>query len=207
MSEELQRTADWHADRCGHVTASNFHDVISLGKTGKPLKAREDYLMKLVTERITGQQESGLNSFSLQWGKDAEPFARAAFEAETGLIVSESAFIKHPTIEWVGCSPDGLIGKDEGYESKCPKDSRVHLMTLRDGMPGEHRAQVQGGMWVTGRKRWHFVSFDPRMPANLRLYHEVVPRDEDFIQKLEAEVIKFLAEVEAQVQLFIQKAA
>lgn len=207
MSDHEQRSEGWHADRCGHVTASNFHDVIALGKGGKPLKARDDYLMKLVTERLTGQQEAGPNSFSLQWGKDAEPFARAAFEAETGLIVTESPFVKHPTIKWVGSSPDGLIGRDDGYESKCPKDSRVHLQTIRDGMPEEHKPQVQGGMWVTGRKRWHFVSFDPRMPDHLRLYHEVIQRDEDYIKRLETEIIKFLAEVEAQVQLFMKKAA
>lgn len=203
---DLQRTDAWHADRCGHVTASKFGDVIAIGKTGKPLKARDDYLMQLVTERITGEQSEGVDSFSMRWGRDAEPFARAAFEAETGLIVSESPFVKHPTIEWVGCSPDGLVGKEEGYESKCPKDSRIHLITWREGMPEEHKAQVQGCMWVTGRKRWHFVSFDPRMPEHLRLYHQVVERDDKFIQHLETEVIKFLAEVAAQVQLF-KKAA
>lgn len=203
---DLQRTDAWHADRCGHVTASKYADVIAIGKTGKPLKAREDYLMQLVTERLTGEQSEGVDSFSMRWGRDAEPFARAAFEAETGLIVAESPFVRHQTIDWVGCSPDGLIGKDEGYESKCPKDSRIHLITWREGMPEEHKAQVQGCMWVTGRKRWHFVSFDPRMPEHLRLYHQIIERDEKFIQHLETEIIKFLAEVAAQVQHF-KKAA
>lgn len=204
---DLQRTEGWHADRCGHVTASKFGDVIALGRAGKPLKARDDYLMRIVTERITGQQDEGPDSFSLRWGKDAEPFARAAFEAETGLIVTESAFVRHPRIEFVGCSPDGFIGKDAGYESKCPKNSAVHLATIRNGMPEEHKAQVQGCMWVTGRKAWHFVSFDPRMPEHLRLYRELVPRDDKFIEHLEAEILKFLKEVETEVQFYQQKAA
>lgn len=203
---DLQGTSDWHADRCGHVTASKFGDVLAIGRGGKPLKARDDYLMQLVTERITGQQESGMTSFSLQWGKDAEPFARSLFEAETGLIVVESPFVQHPTLEWVGCSPDGLVGDDDGYESKCPKNSAIHLATIRDGMPEEHKPQVQGCMWVTGRKRWHFVSFDPRMPPHLRLYHQVIERDDKYIEHMEAEIVKFLAEVEAQIQLF-KKAA
>lgn len=206
MSPNEQRTDGWHQDRCGRVTASRFCDVIAVGKTGKPLKARDDYLMRIVTERLTGQPSDSVDSFAMQWGRDAEPFARAAFEAETGLIVQESGFIRHPSLEWVGCSPDGLVGADAGYESKCPKDSRVHLGTIRDGMPEEHKAQVQGCMWVTGRKSWHFVSFDPRMPDDLRLYHEIVQRDEKFIAHLEAEIIKFLAEVEQQLQLF-RKAA
>ena len=206
MSEQLQRTVDWHADRCGHVTASKFGDVIAIGKTGKPLKARDDYLMRIVTERLTGQPTESVDSYAMAWGRDAEPFARAAFEAETGLIVVESAFVKHPTIEWVGCSPDGLVGSDAGYESKCPKNSAVHLQTIREGMPEEHAAQVQGCMWVTGRKRWHFVSFDPRMPEHLRLYHQIIDRDEKYIANLESEIIKFLAEVGIQLQHF-RKAA
>lgn len=206
MSADLQRTEQWHADRCGRVTASRFCDVIAVGKTGKPLKAREDYLMRIVIERLTGQPADSVDSFAMQWGRDAEPYARAAFEAETGLIVTESPFITHPTLEWVGCSPDGLIGADAGYESKCPKNSAVHLGTIRDGMPEEHAAQVQGCMWVTGRKRWHFVSFDPRMPEHLRLYHQVIERDDKFIQHLEIEIIKFLGEVEAELNQF-RKAA
>lgn len=203
---ELQRTSDWHADRCGHVTASKFGDVIAVGKTGKPLKARDDYLMQLVTERLTGQQSEGVDSFSMRWGRDAEPYARAAFEAETGLIVNESPFVRHPGIDWVGCSPDGLIGKDTGYESKCPKDSRVHLTTIRDGIPVEHLAQVFGCMWVTGRSKWWFVSYDPRMPEHLRLYKQLIERDEVYIQHLEDEVLKFLIDVETQVKHF-RKAA
>lgn len=203
---ELQRTDTWHADRCGHVTASKFGDVLAVGKNGKPLKAREDYLMRLVIERLTNEPAESVDSYAMAWGRDAEPFARAAFEAETGLIVVESAFVRHPTIEWVGCSPDGLIGKDSGYESKCPKNSAVHLATIRDGMPTEHKAQVQGCMWVTGRETWEFVSFDPRMPEHLRLYRETIKRDEEYIAHLEEEIIKFLSEVEAQLQQF-RKAA
>lgn len=204
---DLQRTVDWHADRCGHVTASKFADVMAVGKNGKPLKARDDYLMRLVTERLTNQPSENVDSFAMAWGRDAEPFARAAFEAETGLIVSESAFIRHPSIDWVGCSPDGIIGADQGYESKCPKDSRIHLATIRDGMPEDHKPQVQGGMWVTGRDSWWFVSFDPRMPANLRLYYELIARDDEYIQKMETEILKFLGEVDSQLQIFLRKAA
>jgi hypothetical protein len=203
---DLQRTDEWHADRCGHVTASKFGAILAKKKDGKPTQAREDYLMQIVTERITGQQESGMTSFALQWGKDAEPFARSEFEGDTGLIVVESPFVKHKTIEWVGCSPDGLVGKTAGYESKCPKNSAIHLATIRDGMPEEHKPQVQGCMWVTDRAEWWFVSFDPRMPPHLRLYKELVQRDDKYIANLEAETIKFLAEVEAQIQLFKQAA-
>jgi putative phage-type endonuclease len=205
---DLQRTEQWHADRCGHATASSFCEILAVSKTtGKPLKAREDYLMRLVTERLTGQQDNNVDSFAMKWGRDVEPFARAAFEAETGLIVAESPFVRHPTIEWVGCSPDGLVGIDAGYESKCPKNSTVHLETIKNGMPAEHKAQVQGCMWVTGRKNWWFVSFDPRMPEHLRLYYELIQRDDKYIAELEAKVVGFLQQVDEQINFFNRKAA
>lgn len=202
-----QRTEGWHADRCGHATASNFASIMATKKDGKPTAARAEYLLRLVTERLTGSQEEGPDSYSLRWGKDVEPFARTAFEAETGLIVVESGFVRHPSIKWLGCSPDGLIGADSGYESKCPKNSTVHLETIRNGMPAEHKPQVQGSMLVTGRKSWWFVSYDPRMPAHLRLYFELVKRDDQYIEELEAKVIEFLREVDEQVVLFNKRAA
>jgi putative phage-type endonuclease len=204
---DLQRTESWHQDRCGHATASGFADVLAIGKNGKPLKAREDYLMRLVTERLTGTQETGLDSFSMKWGRDVEPFARAAFEAETGLIVTESGFVRHPAIKWIGASPDGLVGARAGYESKCPKNSAIHLATIQNGMPDEHRAQVQGSMLVTGREAWYFVSYDPRMPEHLRLYWELVKRDDSYIAALEVKLVEFLAEVDAMVDSFKRKEA
>lgn len=202
-----QGSQEWLNDRLGHASASRFADILAMSAKGVPLKAREDYMMQLVTERLYGRPTDSASSQAMQWGKDSEPLARAAYEIATGDIVSESDFIKHPTIPFVGCSPDGLIGPDGGYESKCPATSRIHVTTWRDGMPKEHIAQVQGCMWVTGRKYWQFVSYDPRASEQLRLYVQRIERDEAYIKTLETEVLKFLVEVEAQIELLTKKAA
>jgi hypothetical protein len=62
-----------------------------------------------------------------------------------------------------------------------------------------HMAQIQGQLWVTGYDWCDFVSFDPRMPAGLELYIQRVPRDADYISRLDAEVRQFLFEVDAMV--------
>ena len=62
-------------------------------------------------------------------------------------------------------------------------------------------------MWVTGREWWDFVSYDPRATPEFRLYVERIARDEKYIAKLEAEVVKFLAEVQTQITTLTQKAA
>ena len=196
-----QGSAAWLYERVGYCTASRFKDVIDKLKSGKPGAKRQTYLMELVVERITGQPQDHFASTAMQWGTDCEPRSRMDYEARTGSIVEEVGFVKHPTLPMVGGSPDGLIGEDGGFESKSPYNSAVHLSTILEAaMPEEHLPQVQGIMWITGRKWWDFQSFDPRLPEPLNRYVQRIERNEDYIKQLEQEVIAFLAEVEAMLK-------
>lgn len=192
-----QGSAAWLYERCGHITASNFDKVTAKTKAGKPTAEREKYLMELVIERITGQPQDHFASAAMQWGTEQEKSSRMDYEAQTGRIIEEVGFIKHPTLPMVGGSPDGLIGADGGWESKSPFNTANHVYTLLKGMPEEHLAQVQGLMWITGREWWDFQSFDPRLPEPLCRYVQRIPRDEKFIEQMEAEITAFSAEVSA----------
>lgn len=197
MADELQRTAEWHADRAGKWTGSKFVDVLARNKkTGEPLKAYHDLIWQVVVERMTGQAVEGPTGFALAWGTEVEPYAAEAYEMDTGNIIVKAPFINHSIHPFAGCSPDGLVGDDGGLEMKCPKSSAVHLERFISGVPDEYRPQIQGCMWVTGRKWWDFVSFDPRMPETHRFLRIRVNRDEAFIAQLEAAVLE--AEVAAQ---------
>jgi putative phage-type endonuclease len=204
VNAPAQGTVEWLAARAGHCTASRFKDVLAQIKAGEAA-TRRNYRMQLVTERLTGLPQEGYQNAAMQWGTDTEPFAREAYEIETGDVVQQTGFLSHRILPWVGCSPDGLLGEDGGIEIKCPHQSVIHVETLQGGMPTEHRAQVQGSMWVTGRKRWIFCSFDPRMPERLRLHIEEVKRDDEYIAKLEKEVRTFLSEVEKLTASLMQR--
>jgi len=191
-----QQNEDWYMDRAGCATASKFKDVMAVGKTGKPLKARGDYLINVLTERLTGEPLMSFTNAAMQWGNDNEEFARTAYEIKTGNAVLESKFVSHADIKHVGCSPDGLVDDDGGAEFKCPANSANHVQTIiNNTMPIEHTDQVQGCMWVTGRKWWDFVSFDPRMPKHLQLFVQRIYRDEKYIADMEKGVKSFLGEV------------
>lgn len=202
-----QRTDAWKSERAGKFTGSRFDDVLARNvKTGKPLKCYEDLIWQVVVERMTQQPVEGPTGFALQWGTDVEPFGLEAYELETGNTVIESGFIVHPEYDYIGASPDGLIGTDGGFELKCPKSSAVHLERFILGMPEEYRAQVQGCMFVTGRKWWDFASYDPRMPESHRLYITRIERDEAYIARLEDAINE--AEMLVQAKLVdIMKAA
>ena len=170
MSDDLQRTAQWHADRAGKWTGSKFVDVLARNKrTGEPTKAYTDLIWQIVVERMTGQAVEGPTGLALAWGTEVEPYAAEAYELETGNVITPAGFIQHPEFPFVGASPDGLVGEDGGLEMKCPKSSAVHLERFISGVPDEYRPQIQGCMWVTGRQWWSFVSFDPRMPESHRM--------------------------------------
>ncbi len=197
-----QGTQEWLIERAGKVTASRFKDVLAKIKTGEAA-TRRNYRMQIVTERLTGLPTESFQNGAMQWGKDQEATARLAYEKKSGALVIEHGFLTHLTID-AGCSPDGLIGDDGGIEIKCPFNSMIHVETVLGGMPSEHMPQVQGAMWITGRQWCDFVSFDPRLPENLRLYVQRIPRDEVFISNLESEVVKFLAEV-AELEATLRK--
>jgi putative phage-type endonuclease len=214
MTEHLeQRTDEWLQARVGKVTASGFKHVLArnkptaaqakAGEPGDPSAARTTYLWQQVIERLTGQPAPVARTMAMQWGTDQEPAALQAYVEAHVLHVEAVGFVQHPTLA-VGCSPDGLVTEDMAatglVEIKCPFNSANHLETWLSGMPEEHMAQVQGQMWLTGREWCDFVSFDPRMPADLQLYVQRVQRNPEFIAGLEREIITFLGEVDAIVQ-------
>lgn len=210
MIELVQGTDEWRAARAGKITASRLSDVMAKIKTGEA-STRREYRWQLLTERLTGQPVEGYSNKAMEWGTAHEAEAREAYEAETGEIVERVGFVVlvHPKLTAVGCSPDFLIGDKGGGEIKCPYSSVVHVQTIKGGMPPEHKPQVQGSMWITGREYWDFISFDPRMPEGLRLYVERIKRDDAYIRELEAEVIRMDAEIERDLAglLLLRKAA
>lgn len=199
-----QGSPAWFAQRAGRATASEFETVQMEGRSkNAPSETRLKYAVTLAMQRVTGTIEEGGDFPNTRHGKEFEPHAQMAYEAQTGNIVEVVSFIEHPTL-MAGCSPDGLIGTDGGLEIKCPANPLVHWLTLKRGMPKEHTGQVQGGMWVTGRKWWDFVSYRPDAPEGLKLYVQRIQRDEAYIATLEAKVRQFLAEVD-ELEAFYRK--
>ena len=199
---DTQRDDAWFAARTGKVTASRFRDVMSRTAKGLPTADRTRYLWQLVVERLTGQPVQTPDAPAMRWGREQEPAALDAYIASTLGQVTTTGFVSHPTL-LCGASPDALVADihdpDGAFglvEIKCPWSSQVHLETWLNGMPEDHTPQVQGQMWLTGREWLDFVSFDPRMPADLQLYTQRIKGNPEFQAKLEREIIAFSAEVD-----------
>ena len=109
---DLQRTYEWFNDRIGCLTASHAAAVILRQKNGKPYKAYEDEMNRIIAERITGTPIGVGTTEAMQWGIDHEDEAKDAYELVTGNLVVNTVFILNTSINYFCASPDGLVGCD-----------------------------------------------------------------------------------------------
>jgi putative phage-type endonuclease len=194
-----QGSLDWLQSRAGKVTASCIVNVLAKIKTGEAA-ARRDYKAQLVAEILTGvpQGDTYINA-EMQFGLDTEPAARAAYEAQEGVLVDQVGLVVHPRIERAAASPDGLVGDSGLVEIKCPKVA-THLTYLLDGVaPAKYQPQMLWQMACAEREWCDFASFRPDLPPELQLFKVRFNRDDARIREMEAEVTVFLQETDALV--------
>jgi putative phage-type endonuclease len=196
-----QRTEEWFQQRLGKVTASRISDVIAKTKTGVST-SRQNYLVQLVSERLTGKKGDSFVNQAMLDGIEREGLARELYMRARGVSVTEVGFFDHPTIAMSGASPDGAVNAEEEgkyaglIEIKCPIET-THTNTLMSkSVPSKYIPQMQWQLACTGAKWVDFVSYNPNFPEELQLFVARVDRDDTYIGELEAEVIKFLDEVE-----------
>jgi putative phage-type endonuclease len=193
------RTPEWWAARLGRLTASRIHDATARIKTGWGA-SRANYRAELVVERMTGIPTEHYVSPAMQWGIDTEAEARAAYAFERNVAVIDAGFIEHPTIPMAGASPDGLVGDDGLVEFKCPLTAQHIDVLLGGAIPDKYVKQMLWQLACCPERKWvDWVSYDPRMPPEMRLFIWRLERDDDRIGELEDKGIGFLAEVELQV--------
>lgn len=196
-----QWSAQWRQCRIGLITASRVGELLSKYKSDKKAlhetSERYNYKIDVIVERLTGRSTENFVSPEMIWGRENEEDARTAYEIDCGVMTEKVGFILHPIYDWAGASPDSLVGDDGGLEIKCPK-SATHIKWMREGIvPEEHRPQMFKNMICAERPWWDFASFDPRMPAGLRLFTARLQFDANIAADIEAEAVKFNDEINA----------
>ena len=180
-----QTDSEWDACRLGKPTASNFGKILTA--TGKVSAQRQDYMYDLAGEAVSGRHEENFTSFRMQQGSERESESRMVFEMENEIEVRQVGFVYKDERRMFGCSPDGLIEPDGGFESKDAKFT-VQIKRLFDKkMVTEHIPQVQGNLYVCEREWWHFRSYCSDLPS-LDIRCE---RDEAYISRLSEELERF----------------
>jgi len=196
MIDVEQGSAEWIACRLGKITSSRISDILAKGKGDKPSVTRKNYMYQLLLERLTGEMADHYSSPEMQRGLEKEQSAADAYEAETYSIVTKCGFFESPDGVMSGSSPDRLVGDDGLIEIKNPNTS-THIETKMSGdIKREYILQMQHQMYCSGRKWVDFVSYDDRLPINLRLFIKRIDRDEKMIEEILSEVKLFLSDLD-----------
>lgn len=155
-----QGSEEWLAARRGLLTASTIGQLItpSTLKVAGNDKSRA-LIAQLAAERITGWSEDNFVSWDMQRGHDDEPRARD-FYSQHRAPVTEMGFMVR---EFGGCklgfSPDGLVGDDGFIEVKSRQPKKQIQAVVAGGVPSEHVAQIQAGLFVSGRDWCDYISW------------------------------------------------
>jgi putative phage-type endonuclease len=110
-----QRTPPWYAARHDMITASDVAQALGKGKFG----TQRDFLNK----KSSGAAAVPLSLADcppLKWGVMYEPVANAVYTALTGARVHEFGLLRHPHVDFLGASPDGVTELGVMLEIKCP---------------------------------------------------------------------------------------
>jgi hypothetical protein len=165
-----QGSPEWFEARMGIPTASEFSTVMAKGKDGGASVGRATYLHKLAGEILTGEPMDNYSNAYMERGKEFEDEARRLYAFMQDVDPVRVGFIRNGD---AGCSPDSLIGEKRGLEIKVALP-HIQIERLKKGtLPPEHRAQVQGSIWLCERDGWDFVSYCPKLPLL------IVPVDRD----------------------------
>lgn len=177
-------------------------------KVGDWSDAAKDYAFRLAIERISGQPlDEGFETWAMRRGRELEHEARMEHEALTGLLVEQAGFITTDD-GLFGASADGLIDPNGGSEYKCFVDPARLRPILLEGDITEVRDQAQGCMWIGVREWWHVGLYCPAL-ANAEKQFTMIetPRDDDFIEAMEMDLIEFARFVDEYEAALRRKAA
>ncbi len=179
-SDIEQGSLEWHLLRLGKLTGS------SAAKLFGTAAAREKYLYDRASEIVTGckcDSEELCSNAHMARGTEFEEVALNKYTVATLNEVQKVGFVQFN--EFVGCSPDGLVGDDGLIEIKVPDSNNYFRQILElnekgvKAIPKDYYAQMQFNMYVCNRKWCDYVLYNPKHEANGKsLFIQRVTRDD-----------------------------
>lgn len=192
----IQGSESWERLRIGIPTSSSFDKIIT--PLGKPSKSWEKYAYFLIAERFLDRKINTYKSDAMENGKIIEEDAAADYELQTGNDTQIVGFVTNDA-GTIGASPDRLVGDEGLLEVKCPMPQTQMEYLITGKIDREYWPQLQGQLFITGRKWVDIISFNPELPRSIIR----VERDVEFIACLESllgEFNAFLDQVTSKIQ-------
>ena len=164
----IQGTDEWHAARCGMVTASVAGKLLTSTLKVADNESSRGVVLTLAAERITGYVDPTYCGSSMERGHEDEPYARDTYSEHVAPGDQAGFMVRDFGDDQIGYSPDGLVSVDGQIEVKS-RLQKIHLRAiLEDRVPAENMAQLQCGLLVSGRDWCDYVSFCGGMPLYVK---------------------------------------
>lgn len=206
-----QGSEDWLRARAGVITASRFSDARKKlarasgdRKAGDPHGDALSYAWLVALETIAREPlDDTFVTRAMQRGRDLEPIARSVYEARTGAWVDEVSLILTDD-ERFGYSADGMVAEDGLVEIKVPMNAQKigEVWANPEAAHLEYLDQINGGLWITGRKWCDLIVYCPWLaPVGKDLFVKRIHRDEEAIQALEDDLVRFMKLVDANLEV------
>tara|TARA_R110000822_G_scaffold23066_4_gene71603 strand:+ start:3308 stop:3952 length:645 start_codon:yes stop_codon:yes gene_type:complete len=174
-----QNSDEWFALRGGKLTSSNLGKIMAnFGKSfGEPAKK---YAYNMANEQITGEPiSSDYSNAHMERGHEQEPIARMIYEEQTFCDVTNGGFFES---DFIGCSPDGLVGDSGAIEIKSVISNVHYLNVKRQKVDPAYKWQCVGNLKFTGRDWLDFISYCSTYPEGKQIFiHRI--RKEDLIEE------------------------
>lgn len=162
--ELVQGSEEWHAARCGLLTASEMKLILTPTLKVASNDKERAHLFELLAQRITRYVEPAYVGYDMLRGQDEEIEARAAYEKAYAPVTTVGFITNDGWGFTLGYSPDGLVGDDGLLECKSRR-AKFQVQTLTDmTVPEEFMLQLQTGLLVSGRKWIDFCSYCGGLP-------------------------------------------
>lgn len=132
-----QRTPGWYAMRANRVTASSAASVLRVSEIEIALRDAE--ILSMDAKKKVGHVMPSFSSFAqelrlkvgvedkniegsvaMEHGIKYEDVIKAIYEDTHQVTVHEFGLVPHPTLDWLGASPDGIRSDGIMVEIKCP---------------------------------------------------------------------------------------
>lgn len=160
----LQGSEEWHAARCGLLTASEVKLILTPTLKIANNDKTKAHVWELLAQRLTKYVEPTYIGDEMLRGYEDEILARDRYAKECA-PVTECGFITND--KWgftLGCSPDGLVGEPGLIECKSRRQ-KFQIETIATlTMPEDYLLQVQTLLLVAEREWCDFISYSGGLP-------------------------------------------
>lgn len=131
-----QRSDEWYATRKELITASDFALALGKGKFG----TRSQFY-----KNKCGYENTSMDTSipAIQWGIKYEDVAANFYKIRMNVELYEFGILKHPSIDYIGASPDGISDMGIMLEIKCPWKRKK-----TETIPEQYYYQIQGQLEV-----------------------------------------------------------